>query len=233
MDTGSAATTRPAASAVATTARRGAMLAGVLGVLAVEYALRDGLVSRESPEAVIAAVAGIEWVLLAVLLLWWVPRVERATVGSVGVGPWRMRYLWRGAGWFLAATVVSAGFGALLGTLGGESLADLQPRLSGYGWPVLPVLGLTGPVVEEILYRGYLIERVAALTGRVWVAAAVSWVAFTGVHLGFFGPGATLNAAVLSAALVWLYVRERSIWPVLVLHALNSGFAYLLVPLLD
>jgi hypothetical protein len=59
-----------------------------------------------------------------------------------------------------------------------------------------------------------------------------SWLAFTGAHLGFFGLGPTLNAAVLSTALVWLYVRERSVWPVSVLHALNSVFAYLLAPLL-
>lgn len=46
------------------------------------------------------------------------------------------------------------------------------------------------------------------------------------------GIGATLNAAVLSGALVWLSVREPIAWPVMVLHGLNSAFAYLLVPLL-
>jgi Na+/H+ antiporter NhaD/arsenite permease-like protein len=44
--------------------------------------------------------------------------------------------------------------------------------------------------------------------------------------------GAALGAIGLSAALVWLHVRERSIWPVVVVHGLSSGFAYLLVPLL-
>ena len=70
------------------------------------------------------------------------------------------------------------------------------------------------------------------LTGRVGPAAAVSWLAFTVGHLGFFGLGPTLNVAVLSAALVWLYLRERSLWPVIVLHALNSLFAYMIAPLL-
>lgn len=37
---------------------------------------------------------------------------------------------------------------------------------------------------------------------------------------------------MLAAALVWLYVRERSVWPVVVLHALKSAFAYVLVPVI-
>jgi membrane protease YdiL (CAAX protease family) len=208
------------------------MLAGVAAVLAVEYVLRDRLVPGLGGESTIRVAIGVEWLLVAALVLFWVPRVERSTWRAIGIGAWRHRYLWLGAAWFLAATVASAVVGAALGAVGLDSLSDLQPGLAGYAWPTLLGLAVTGAVVEEILYRGYLIERVSALSGRMWVAAGVSWLAFTAVHLGFFGIGATLNAAVLSAALVWLYVRERSIWPVVVVHGLNSGFAYLLVPLL-
>lgn len=212
--------------------RRQAMLVGVAGVLAVDYLLRNLLVPAVPTETMIRVAIGIEWALLAGLLVFWIPRVERDTWLSVGIGRWSPRYLFIGVGWFVVTTVVSALAGMLLGITGLESLADLQPRLAEYAWPTLLALALIGPAFEEVFYRGYLIERVAILTGRVWVAAGVSWVTFTGVHLGFFGLGATLNATVFSAALVWLYVRERSIWPVFVLHALNSVFAYLLVPLL-
>lgn len=209
------------------------MLAGCVLILVVEQALRNLLVPLIPGEGVVQLALGTEWLLLAVLLGVWVPRLERLTWRSVGIGPWRGRYFWLGVGWFAAATVASAVAGVLLRAAGLDSLAELQPKLSGYAWPTLLALGVTGTVVEEVLYRGYLIERVIALSGRVWVAAAISWVAFTVVHLGFFGPGPTLNVAVLSAAFVWLYVRERSIWPVVVMHGLNSLFAYLLVPMLS
>jgi len=208
------------------------MLAGTVLILVVEHALRNLLVPLIPGEGTVQVALGTEWLLFVVLLGVWVPRLERLTWRSVGIGPWRRRYLWLGVGWFVAATVASAVVGLLLRVAGLDSLADLQPKLTGYAWPTLLALGLTGAVVEEVLYRGYLIERVIALSGRVWVAAAISWVAFTAVHLGFFGPGPTLNVAVLSAAFVWLYVRERSIWPVVLMHGLNSLFAYLLVPLL-
>lgn len=211
---------------------RRAMLVGVLGVLVVEFALRNVLVPATATEAGVRLAVSLEWVLLAALLVWWVPRIEHGSWADIGFGPFRARYVWVGAGWFVAATVVSAGVGAGLNAVGLPSLADLQPALAGYAWPTLAALAVTGAVFEEVVYRGYLIERIVLLTGRIWVAATISWVAFTSMHLGFFGLGATLNAGVLSAALVWLYVRERNLWPVVVLHSLNSIFAYLLVPLM-
>lgn len=214
------------------TVRRRGMLAGVVAVLGVEYLLRNGLVPAVPTELTIRIAISIEWALVAALLLFWVPRVEHSTWAAMGIGRWRNRHLWLGAVWFLAATAVSAVVGVVLNAAGLDSLADMQPTLAHYAWPTLLALAVTGPVVEEVLYRGYLIERVVVLSGRMWVAASVSWLAFTGVHLGFFGLGATLNAAVLSGALVWLYVRERSVWPVFVMHGFNSVFAYVLVPLL-
>lgn len=209
------------------------MLMGVAVVLGVEYLLRNVLVPAVATESMVRIAIAIEWALVAALLLVWLPRMERSTRSSVGMGRWRNRYLWLGTVWFLAATAVSAVVGAALNAVGLESLADMRLMLSGYAWPTLLALAVTGPVVEEVLYRGYLIERVLLLNGRMWVAGGVSWLAFTGAHLGFFGLGATLNTAVLSGALVWLYVRERSIWPVVVLHGLNSIFAYVLAPLLS
>ena len=209
------------------------MLAGSVLVLVVEQVLRNLLVPLIPGERTVQLALGVEWLVAVVLLAVWVPKVERLTLRSVGLGRWRRRYFWLGISWFVGATAASAGVGGLLNATGLDSLADLQPKLTGYGWPTLLALGLTGPVVEEVIYRGYLIERVVALSGRVWVGAAISWAAFTLVHLGFFGPGPTLNVAVLSAAFVWLYVRERSIWPVVLMHGLNSLFAYLLVPLLS
>ncbi len=208
------------------------MVAGVALVLAVEYLLRNGLVPAVPTESTVRVAVGVEWALAAALLLWWVPRAERSTWAATGIGPWRNRYLWLGAVWFVVATAGSAAVGLALNAAGLDSLADMQPKLAHYAWPTMLALAVTGPVVEEVLYRGYLIERVVVLSGRMWVAAGASWLAFTGVHLGFFGPGATLNVAVLSGALVWLYVRERSVWPVLITHGLNSVFAYLLAPVL-
>jgi len=89
-----------------------------------------------------------------------------------------------------------------------------------------------GTVLEEVFYRGYLIERITSLTGKTWLAGIVSWMAFTSVHFKFFGVGPTFEAGVFAAGLVLVYLRERSVWPCIVVHGLNDAFAYLMAPLL-
>jgi len=93
-------------------------------------------------------------------------------------------------------------------------------------------LFLTGTFLEEVFYRGYLIERLISLTRKRWLAAIISWLAFTLVHLKFFGLGPTIDISILSAAFVLLYLKERSIWPCVVLHGINDVFGFLIFPLL-
>jgi membrane protease YdiL (CAAX protease family) len=125
-----------------------------------------------------------------------------------------------------------AGTGFVQQAVGLEGIRSLQPTLKGYRIQVLLGLSMTGTFLEEILYRGYLIERVTMLTRRRWFAALISWAAFTLVHLRWVGIGPLLDVAVTSAAFVVLYLRERSTWPCVVLHGINSTVAYILGPLL-
>ena len=97
---------------------------------------------------------------------------------------------------------------------------------------ILFSLFLTGTFLEEIFYRGYLIERLTSLTGKSWLAGITSWTAFTFVHLKFFGLGPTLEVGVLAAGLVIIYLKERSIWPCIVIHGINGAFSFLIAPLL-
>lgn len=127
---------------------------------------------------------------------------------------------------------VLAGTGFIQQTAGLEGIRSLQPTLKEYRFPVLIGLFATGTFLEEILYRGYLIERFTLLTQRRWFAGLVSWVAFTLVHLRWVGVGPLLDIAATSAAFLILYLRERSTWPCIVLHGINSTVAYILAPLL-
>ena len=49
------------------------------------------------------------------------------------------------------------------------------------------VLGLTGGAAEEILYRGYALERLAAWTGKLWLGASLSAIAFGLAHAPIWG----------------------------------------------
>lgn len=205
---------------------------GVCAMLASEFALRDCLLPLNADGLQVGAVLVLEWLVLIAIVALWIPRVEDLSPASLGRPRPKWRHLWLGLLAYLLATVALTISGLILPRFGLEPIRSLQPRLIALGWPVLLGLFATGTFLEEILYRAYLIERVVLLTQRAWVAGLVSWLAFTLVHLRFLGVGPTIDVSILSAALVVLYLKERSVWPCVVLHGLNNLFAYLIFPLM-
>ena len=207
-------------------------VSGLLIVLLSEYAIRIVFLSGDMTPVRVGIAMILEWLVLAYLLGVWLPRVEHLGLSSIGFSTFRLRYVWLGLVAYIAATALLVLTGFLLPVIGLSPISSLQPMLARLGLPVLPGLFLTGTLLEEVFYRGYLIERLIALTGSAVIAGVVSWLSFSAVHIVFFGLGPTIDVSILSAALVVLYLKERSIWPCIVLHGLNNAFAYLLVPLL-
>ena len=130
----------------------------------------------------------------------------------------------------MAYVLISSGLEPALKSIGLQSLRELSPALRDYGFPLLLGLFLTGTFVEEIFYRGYIIERVTELTGRRWLGGIVSWLTFTLVHLRFFGLGPTLEVAVIAAIFVALFILAKSIWPAIIVHGISDTVGFLIGP---
>lgn len=212
--------------------RKQTFAVGLILLFGIEFLLRDVLLPANPGEVSVGLALVGEWVALSWLVFLWVPRVEKETAGSLGVGRFRRRYLVWGVLVYLLVLVASTVSGLLLGYVGLPSLRSLQPLIQGYSVFTLVGLFLTGTFLEEVFYRGYLIERMTVLTKHRWVAALVSWLLFTLVHLKFFGVGPTIDTSVISAALVLLYLKEKSVWPCVVVHGINDALAFLIFPLL-
>jgi membrane protease YdiL (CAAX protease family) len=205
---------------------------GLAIVFAVEFVLRDFLLPENANNVSVGLALVGEWVTLSFLVFLWIPKVEKKSMASIGLGKFKRRHLVWGVLVYLLVLVASSFSGLVLQSVGLPSLRSLQPLIKGYGFATLFGLFLTGTFLEEVFYRGYLIERMTALTRHRWVAAFVSWLLFTLVHLKFFGLGPTIDTSVISAALVLLYLKEKSIWPCIVVHGINDALAFLIFPLL-
>jgi membrane protease YdiL (CAAX protease family) len=203
---------------------------GLIIVFGVEFILRDFLLPENASNVSIGLAIVGEWVTLSFLVFLWIPRVERRNMASIGLGTFKRRQLAWGVLVYLLVLVASFLSGFLLQSVGLSSLRSLQSLIKGYGFPTLFGLFLTGTFLEEMFYRGYLIERMTTLTGHRWAAALSSWLLFTLVHLKFFGVGPTIDTSVISAALVLLYLKEKSIWPCIVVHSINDALAFLIFP---
>ncbi len=96
--------------------------------------------------------------------------------------------------------------------------------------PVVILLIITAAFTEEFLWRGYVIERLGKLTGKIWVGAVLSFVVFLIPHIVTFGPEWILYHAIGAVLIYVLYVWRRNLWAVILLHFLLD--APILIPTL-
>lgn len=95
------------------------------------------------------------------------------------------------------------------------------------------ILAARAGFVEEILYRGYPIERLNRLTGRIWLGALISLIIHTAIHIPPLGLGHTLCVVLpISAILTGLYVWKRNLTLNITVHFLIDFLALVLLPLL-
>ncbi len=129
---------------------------------------------------------------------------------------------------FATASIVLAAFRLNGAALSPEKAAEVQ---------ALPLLlrltmVLTAGFCEEVIYRGYALERMASLTRTIWIGVPVTILLFTLAHTVRYGfsPG-LIGVAVTGTFLALLYVWRRNLWPCIAMHWIIDGVGLLLGPI--
>lgn len=123
--------------------------------------------------------------------------------------------------------LVYTGTPPLIEALGLPVSEDAGVVGAGAGIGVALAQSVTIGVVEEILYRGYPIERLLAYTESPLVAGGVTWIVFTAAHALNWPLGSLLQTALVAAVLTVVYLRRRTLVPVVGAHVLVWVFATL------
>ena len=84
--------------------------------------------------------------------------------------------------------------------------------------------GVLAPIVEETLFRGVIFGSLQAYFGK-WTAAVLSATVFSSLHFQAYG---FFPRFVLGMVLVYLYDKYKSLYPSILLHALNNIVATLI-----
>lgn len=169
----------------------------------------------------------IMWVCFAGIILFWVARVERLPLASIGL----VRPTWRTWTWGLAATILVIAtlmlcFALIIPMLGlKQNMAATGAIVQVPLW-LLILTPLVAGITEEILYRGYAIERLAFLTGRPWLAGLLAGAAFMLAHL-HWGAAQLIVVGFGTLIFVSLYLWRRDLPCVMIAHVLADlvGFA--------
>ena len=174
--------------------------------------------------ALVAIVVGV----LLIVLCW-----EKQPLSSMGLRPPR----WHSLIWGL---LLAAFFMYVLTPVAYWILRrlHLQGFEEGLGslarfpvWFLVPAV-IIGGTAEELLYRGYAVERLARLTGNRWTGGLVSAVFFGLAHVPGWGWGPALTAFVAGGIATAFYIWKRDLLANIVAHVITDFVGIVVPPLL-
>ena len=213
--------------------RRLASLAGLVFALVIPAVLSAGGPGELPAEASAvgsilmneAAIWGLTLAVLAIVLFW-----ERRPLRSIGLGRPSWEALRFGAMLTVGLMVLATLAAATVELLGLPIQDDGQAQLI-MGLPIWVQLFvvLSAGFTEEVLFRGYAIERMTELTGSRWLGAIVPIVVFGGVHAPFWGIGHALVAGMTGLWLTLIYLWRRNLWTNIAAHALLDGAVFVIM----
>lgn len=206
-----------------------------LGVMAFATAVPGiviGLNGLSDPETVTTDIATLTLIAsllasfgpaaLATYLLWRDGALRVAGFDKPRLGPVVGRGLLAFAACFAAVIVVGLVLAIVTQLAGGEVSAtgDDGPTVTLGVGSLLAALAIsvTAGVSEEVVYRGYGVTRMEQ-AGWPRAALTVPLLVWSVQHL-YAGPVAPLVVGAVGVPLVWLFWRQRSIWPLMIGHTL-------------
>jgi membrane protease YdiL (CAAX protease family) len=202
----------------------GLVLALALGVLP----LSTWLVHGNSVGHLLAGDA-IVWS-CAVIILLWLTLVERLPLSSIGF----RRPSWKGILFgILAAIVLTAiqviQFAVIIPMfhLSTAAIMARQQAILDTPYWYRVELVLRAAFTEEVLFRGYLIEKVRQLFKSTALAVIVSVAAFTYAHLGPWGPVQLIAVSAGGLVFALLYVWRKDLPSNMLAHFLSDAAGFL------
>jgi membrane protease YdiL (CAAX protease family) len=168
------------------------------------------------------------WWALIIFILLYVRLVERQALASIGFRTPNLRGILLGiAGGIVMLAGLTAIYYGLFPLLHlNEDQKMNQLMTTPFWWRFISVI--RAAVGEEILFRGYAIERLRELTGSVRVASIISCAIFALEHVGPWGWGHLLIAGFAGAILTLLYLWRRNLWVSMTAHFIVDGTIVLL-----
>ncbi len=135
-------------------------------------------------------------------------------------------------GWILVAYLAFGVFAFLYGALVEVTEDADQLDTIGADDGLLGLLAaaflvtVIAPIAEEFFFRGYVFGALRRWRGA-WVGAAITGAIFGAIHLGSTPDARAIPVlAFLGFVLCALYIMTRSLYPSIVMHAINNCIAF-------
>jgi membrane protease YdiL (CAAX protease family) len=138
-----------------------------------------------------------------------------------------------GRGILLAAVIGVPGLGLYaVSRVLGLNVAVVASPLDAAWWtvPLLVLAALRAGLTEEVIFIGYLFDRLRRL-GWSWWAIILSTAALRGAYHAYQGVGAIVGNFVMGVVFGWCYRRWGRVMPLVIAHTLLDIVAFVGYPL--
>jgi len=167
--------------------------------------------------------------LLVVAAIGFAATVARPSPWQFGL---RRARWWPSVGWTVLVFIGFLAFSAIwVAVLGLENEEDTLPTELGVEDSTAALIAtaflvtVVAPVSEEFFFRGFFFRALANWKG-IWPAAVITGLTFGGIHAGGSPVGFLVPLAMFGFLLCLLYARTKSLYPPIVLHAINNSVAF-------
>jgi membrane protease YdiL (CAAX protease family) len=92
------------------------------------------------------------------------------------------------------------------------------------------VAAVTAGIVEETLFRGFAITRLAGLLRNIWLAAALSVIIFAVLHVPAWGAGPALAFLVGGATTTAFFLWRRDLLVMILAHIMADVWGLVIAP---
>ncbi len=169
----------------------------------------------------------VYWGLVVAILLY-VSRIERRPLASIGFRrPGSKDIIVAAATGALIVAMLGVMYLVVFPAMHWDETQQIQTLTAVPFW-LRFIAVVRAAVSEEILFRGYALERVQELTGSRSAAGVFTWAIFTLEHLSYWGWHHLLIAGTAGAMLTLLYLWRRNLWANMLAHFIVDAVGFLL-----
>jgi uncharacterized protein len=201
------------------------VILGLVGSQLVAFALAVAAGGKDGLDWVVASgLVVADAFLVAVVILYARRGAEKLGAATFGI---RRTAFWPAVGWMVLAYFAVSVFNVLWLTVvgtGGSPSDRTGEGTASMAAIVLVVLGvaIAAPIVEEIVFRGYLFPALARWRGP-WIGAVLGAAVFGAAHCLVYPPQLLPMMAAFGFAACMLFWFTGSLLPCIALHAMNNA----------
>jgi uncharacterized protein len=97
-------------------------------------------------------------------------------------------------------------------------------------WFRVLAIVITGGIFEEVVYRGFAVERLSELTGNYWIGSFIALSIFSWMHYPLWGLGPVLTFYITGGFMTAIYLWKRDLLVTIGAHIIVDMVGLIFLP---